>query len=300
MQPGIALRLQAVLLMSGLAAGCHDAPAPEPPPPPVLAAIGGLRGPESVLHDAQQDVYFVSNLNGGLLTRDGNGFISRVDATTLQTKLKWIESGRNGAWLDAPKGMAIIGDTLYVSDIGVVRKFDRRSGAPRGAIALAGSILVNDLTTDGRSVYASDTGVMPGPGITFVSTGTDAIWKITDDRPEKIASGSGLGHPNGLDAVDGTLRVLTFGDNEVFDLEDGKPHDAAKLPRGQLDGLVHLGNGVILASSWKGNGIYRGTRDGPFTRILSGIDAPADIGYDAKRHRLLIPHSNEVTIHHVE
>lgn len=297
MQTGWIPRCPAVLLVLALGA-CHAVPADlqqDPSPPPAIAVIGDLRGPESVLHDAQQDVYFISNLNGGLLTRDGNGFISRVDAKTLRVELQWIAGG-----LDAPKGMAILGDTLYVSDIGAVRKFDRRTGAPRGVIPLPQTTLVNDLTTDGRSVFASDTGVKPGPGITFVATGTDAIWKITDDRAEKIASGAILGHPNGLDAVGGALRVITFGGDAVYDLDDGVPRNVTKLPSGQLDGIVHIAPDVILASSWKGNGIYRGPRDGPFMRILSGIDAPADIGYDLTRHRLLVPHSNEVTIHVVQ
>jgi hypothetical protein len=137
------------------------------PAPPALAVIGDLRTPESVLHDPKQDVYFITNVNGALLTADNNGFISRVDAKTMQVNLKWIDAGKNGIHLDAPKGMAIVGDTLYVSDIAGVRKFDRRTGAPTGLIALTGATLINDLTTDGTSVYASDTAVIPGPGTTF-------------------------------------------------------------------------------------------------------------------------------------
>src|SRR5687768_12172618 len=80
-----------------------------PPPmtalaPPAMSTITRLRGPESVLYDAAQDVYFISNLNGGLQTVDNNGFISRVTAETLEIDLKWIEGGAKGVRLDAPKG----------------------------------------------------------------------------------------------------------------------------------------------------------------------------------------------------
>jgi hypothetical protein len=277
------------------------------PAPPAVALITGLRTPESVLYDPQQDVYFISNINGAMLTIDGNGFISRVDAKTLAIDRQWIAGGRNGVRLDGPKGMAIVGDALYVSDITAVRKFDRRSGAPLGEIALPGATFINDLATDGRSVYASDTGVRIGPGTTFVDTGSDAIWKLTDDRPEKLASGrEELRHPNGLDWVGGRLRVVTFGPNEVYELDVTSPKGGTKksvatLPEGLLDGLVDLPDGTILVSSWQGEGIYRGTAGGDFYPILAGTDAPADIGYDARRHRLLVPHSsaNEVTIHEV-
>jgi hypothetical protein len=267
--------------------------------PPALAVITKLRGPESVLHDREQDLYFISNLDGGLLTVDNNGFISRVHPDSMQVELKWIEGGRGGVRLDAPKGMAILGDTLYVSDITAVRKFDRRTGASLGEIALQGAALINDIATDGKSLYVSDTGLLTGPGTTFYPTGSDAIWKITGDRPEKLASSTTLGHPNGIDYVDGKLRVVTFGPNEIYELEDGKKHDLAQLPRGQLDGLVHLDDGTALVSSWEGDGIYREMERGKFEPILTGIDAPADIGYDFKRHHLLVPSSgtNQVTIH---
>jgi DNA-binding beta-propeller fold protein YncE len=261
---------------------------------PAAATITQLAGPESVLYDPDQDVYFISNINGGLLERDGNGFISRVDPGTMRVELRWLEG------LDAPKGMAVAGDSLYVSDIGVVRRFDRRTGASRGVIALPGSTLVNDLTTDGSAVYVSDTGVRPAAGITFAPTGTDAIWKIRDGRAERIAAGRELHQPNGIDWVDGQLYVATFGADEVYRLDGNGRKDAVRLPRGQLDGLVHLPDGRRLVSSWIGNAVYAGSPvKGEFVAVLRGLEAPADLGYDSKRNLLLVPNSpaNQVTVH---
>lgn len=267
--------------------------------PAALTTITRLRGPESALHDPGQDVYFISNLNGGLQTVDNNGFISRVNPETMFVELKWIEGGRNGVRLDAPKGMGIVGETLYVSDVTAVRKFDRRSGAPRGEIALPGATLINDIATDGQSVYVSDTGLRVGPGTTFYKTGTDAIWKISGDRPEKIASGPELRHPNGLAFVDGKVWAVSFGPNVLYALDGTKPDVIGHLPEGLLDGVVRLDDGTVLISSWLGEGIYRGRPGDDFQPVLTGIDAPADIGYDAKRRRLLLPSSgtNQVTIH---
>jgi hypothetical protein len=63
--------------------------------------------------------------------------------------------------------------------------------------------------------------------------------------------------------------------------------------------VVRLEDGSVLVSSWLGEGIYRGRAGRRFTPVLTGIDAPADIGYDTKRHLLLLPISgaNQVTIH---
>jgi hypothetical protein len=268
-------------------------------PPPAAGMITGLRGPESVLYDPQQDVYFISNINGGLLTVDNNGFISRVQADSLAVELKWVEGGKNGVTLDGPKGMAIVGEILYVADVEAVRKFDRRTGMPQGSIPLPGATLINDLTTDGRSVYVSDTGVRPAAGITFQATGTDAIWKIDGERAEKIAAGTELRQPNGLDFVSGTLRVVTFAGDELYALDGGKRKTLAHLPGGQLDGLVHLPDGRVAITSWLAKEVFVGNPGGPFAPLLAGVSAPADIGYDVKRHRLLLPSStaNQVTIH---
>jgi hypothetical protein len=276
-----------------------------PPPmivraPAAIATITKLRAPESVLYDPEQDVYLISNINGQMLSVDNNGFLSRVDAKTLAIEPQWVMAGKNGVTLDAPKGMAILGDTLYVTDIDTVRKFDRRTGMPRGHLDLPGSSFLNDIATDGTSLYVSDTGIRTGPGNTFFDTGTDAIWKITNDRAEKLADSGDLLHPNGLDLVDGTLRVVSFRGNELYDLTGGKKKNVRRLPYGQLDGLTHLADGTALVSSWKGDGIYRADGD-TFRPILTSMDAPADLGYDTKRHRLLVPQptANVVTIHDV-
>ena len=68
------------------------------------------------------------------------------------------------------------GDTLFVSDVTGVRKFDRRTGAPRGFVPIPGATFLNDLTSDGRSVYVSDTGLAMGSGVTFIRTAGKEEW----------------------------------------------------------------------------------------------------------------------------
>ena len=271
-------------------------------PPAVQSITSGLAGPESVLYDPQQDVYFISNINGGLLDKDNNGFITRVDANNLTVNLKWIEGGKNGVTLDGGKGMAIVGETLYVSDVSAVRKFNRRTGMPEGEIALPGATTINDMTTDGKRVWVSDTGVIPASGQTFFSSGTDAVWQIENDRATKIASGTDLKQPNGLAYVNGNLWVVTFGGAELYQLDGGSKKNVTELPRGQLDGLVALPDGTFFVTSWDGMCVYRGKSGGAFEPILQAIPTPADIGYDTKRNLLMVPasSSNRVTLHPVK
>jgi len=258
-----------------------------------------LQTPESVLYDADQDVYFISNINGNPTAVDDNGYISRVNAETLQGDMKWVEGGKANVTLNAPKGLAILGDTLYVCDLTVVRKFDRKTGAPKGEVAIPGSTFMNDAASDGKSVYVSDSGLKAGAGGNFEPTGTDAVWQITADKPKQIAKGKDLKAPNGVEIADGKVWVVTFGANELYQIDKGKKTNVTTLPKGSLDGLVHLADGSFLVSSWDAKAVYRGKPGGAFTAVIENVNSPADIGYDTKRKRVLIPHFMDsiVTVH---
>ena len=258
-----------------------------------------LQTPESVLYDADQDVYFISNINGNPTAVDDNGYISRVNAETLQGEMKWVEGGKANVTLNAPKGLAILGDILYVCDLTVVRKFDRKTGAPKGEVAIPGSTFMNDAASDGKSVYVSDSGLKAGAGGNFEPTGTDAVWQITADKPKQIAKGKDLKAPNGVEIADGKVWVVTFGANELYQIDKGKKTNVTTLPKGSLDGLVHLADGSFLVSSWDAKAVYRGKPGGAFTAVIENVNSPADIGYDTKRKRVPIPHFMDsiVTVH---
>jgi hypothetical protein len=262
--------------------------------------LTGFQTPESVLYDADQDIYFVSNINGQPTAADDNGFISRINPDTLQIDLKWIDAAKPDILLNAPKGLGILGDDLYVADLTVVRKFNRKTGKPDGEIKIPGSTFLNDVASDGKSVYVTDSGMKAGAN-GFEGTGTDAVWKITNDKAERIASGTDLNRPNGVDIADGKIWVVSFASNELYQIVNGKKTSVAKIPKGSLDGLVHLSDGSFLVSSWESKTVYRG-KGNAFTPVVENVDSPADIGYDTKRHRLLVPHfmENVVTIHDIQ
>lgn len=269
----------------------QPAPAAEPAivaPPIVLE--GDFATPESALYDADQDVYFVSNINGGPLDADGNGFISRIDAGTQAVTWRWVDGSNDGFTLNAPKGMALTGDVLWVTDIDVVRRFDRRSGAPLGEIAIAGSTFLNDLAVAaGGGVYVSDSGMRAGAE-GLEPSGTASIWRIAaDDTVERLIDGAELMAPNGLAEVDGQLWAVGFGGDELYRVADGARHDAVALPAGSLDGLVVFTDGDALVSSWDASAVFRGPLAGPFEVVVADVVSPADIGYDAGRKLVLVP-----------
>jgi sugar lactone lactonase YvrE len=264
---------------------------PKPAAPTPVAKYSGFSHPESVLYDADNDRYLVSNINGSPFDKDNNGFISVLSPDGQNTTLKWIEGGKNNVKLDAPKGLAIAKGVLYAADLTVVRMFDLKSGAPKGEVAVAGSTFLNDLASgpDGK-VYASDSGVKMGANSKFEPTGTDAVFSIDKGHAKAIAKSKDLGQPNGLAWTDKGLAVCTMGATEVFRLDDkGARQDVTKTPAGHLDGLLVLGD-TLLVTSHDASAIFRGKLGGTFEVALPDQKSPADIGYDTKRGRVLVPH----------
>jgi sugar lactone lactonase YvrE len=254
-----------------------------------LPITEGFETPESVLYDADSDIYLVSNINGKPVEADDNGYIAKVSPDGKITEGKWIDGTKDTVKLDAPKGMAISGGILYVADITVVRKFDAKTGEPKGEVKIAGSTFLNDVApaADG-GVFVTDTGV----DASFKPNGSDAIYKIgKDDKVKPLIKDKGLANANGIVAApDGSVWVVTFGSGEIYQVDaKGKKQAAQKLPKGQLDGVVMLDGGDFLVSSWEGSAVYRGKPGGEWKPVVENVKSPADIGYDSKRKRLMIP-----------
>jgi hypothetical protein len=263
----------------------------------------GLATPESVLYDDTADLYLSSNIDGKPLDADGKGFIAKLKPDGTVETLKWIESGKNKVTLNAPKGMAFMGDHLYVADLDTVRIFDRKTGAPAGEVKVPGATFLNDVALHDGHIIVTDTG-MKAAATGFEPSGTEAVYSIDKDKKlTTIAKGAELGKPNGVLSGKDKIWVVTFGTDELYSLDSkGKKGDVNKLPKGQLDGIVALpGSDDLLVSSWESSAVYRGKPGGEWKPIVEGVKAPADIGYDTKRGRLLIPrfNDNEIDVYEV-
>ncbi len=271
-------------------AGVAAKPAAPAKPTAAVTFKEGIATPESVLYDAETDTYLVSNINGAPLDKDNNGFIAELAPDGKVVNAKLIEGGKNKVTLNAPKGSALKDGVLYVADIDTVRMFDRKTGAPKGEVALKGATFANDvaLGPDGN-LYVSDSGLNPK----FESTGTDAIWVITlGKKPsaKALIKSKDLHSPNGLLVTKDAIHTVCFTAPELltYDLKGKKVGEAAKLPNGGLDGLLMVGD-ELLVSSWGAKTIYRGKLGGEFKEAFTDLEAPADFGFDSKRNRVLVP-----------
>ena len=254
----------------------------------MVVADVGFSTPESVEYYAAEDVYLVTNINGSPFAVDGNGFISKLKPDGSVIDLKWIDGAKKGVTLNGPKGAAIAGKNLFVADGSQVHVFELPSGKQKKSISIKGSTFLNGITPgSGGSVYVTDSGYNEG----FAPSGTDAIYQVwANGKYKAIIKDKEMGHPNGIWDDNGRLVVNTFGSGKLFSVDaSGKQTAMPTPPNGGLDGLVKLKDGRFITSSWGGSALYVLNKDGKFSVLADSLDAPADLGVDTKRNRVLIP-----------
>lgn len=271
-------------------------------PGPIAIKDVGLATPESVQYEPVSDVYLVSNINGGPLDKDDNGFISKISPEGKVLELKWIDGASADVELNAPKGFGVSNGKLFVADIDVIRTFDLATGKPEKQIKVSGASFLNDVAVapDG-TVFISDTGLKAGKeGLEPAKK--DAIYKVsTDGKLSTLIKGESLGLPNGLSADANGVWVATWQGKLYRVSNDGKQEAAVNVPGDQLDGLLRTADGQTIISSWGKSSVFIGTADGQFSPLVADLKAPADLGYDAQRNQILVPlfTENAIQIHKV-
>ena len=259
----------------------------------ITIANVGLAEPESVLHDTVDDVYYVSNIHGGIADKDDNGFISRIAPDGGVLALKWVDGTAASTTLHAPKGLAIAGRTLYVADIDSVRLFELPSGKPQGEIPIPGARFLNGLTALSTGEVFGTESALRVEAASVTPTGHDFIYRIDTDRRVTIVRQSPqLQQPNGITSLpSGHLLVATRGAAEVHELTPaGEQRKIHVLPGSVIDGVGQTPDGRIFASSWQSSEVYVLAPNGQVSSAFGKLAAPAaDFHFDTKRQRILLP-----------
>lgn len=295
---------RALALVSLMALGCDKQDQPEPGALPAAAdkvgETAGMNVPESVRYDAELDVYYVANINGNPSQKDNNGFIARVRADSTSVVTMLVEGGKNGATLNAPKGMALSGDTLIVADIDVLRMFDRSTGKPLGAVTVAPRAqFLNDVAVGPDGVYITDTGIFFDDKGAMTHPGTNRIYKVSGGKATVIASGDSLMNPNGIawDEANKRWILAPFGSPNLQVLTAGqKVPTTLTVGPGGYDGVEVLANGNVLVSSWADSSVWIAHGGTHMVKLVRGVSAPADIGVDTKRNVVAVPRFNDAKV----
>lgn len=248
-----------------------------------LRAVTGLKTPESVIQAKDGKVY-VSEING--FGVDGDGQISVIE----HGKASVFSTG-----LDDPKGLAIIGDFLFVADKTKIIKINLADGSKKTTFVEASAFasppqFLNDLESDAEgNLYVSDSGDILGSGKGGI------IYKVNQDgRVTKLIDGTKNANilaPNGLliDQASKKLLEVDFTSGVLYQLEDanGVLKEVAK-GFGGGDGIVQT-NGKLYVSDWKSGKVFAVDAQGGVTLLKSGYQSAADIALTTDGKTLMVP-----------
>jgi len=246
--------------------------------------ISGLKMPESVVQATDGRV-FVSEING--FGVDGDGQISVIEAGQVTLFAKG---------LDDPKGLAIIGQSLYVADNKRILKL-ALSGPKQGQAEVFAAatafpvtpLFLNDLEADlAGNLYVSDSGDLKGKGgaVYQINAQGQVRLLINGQQDNRILA------PNGLlmddtgdvlmvvDFASGILYSYNLATKQLLDIAEGL---------GGGDGVVHHANGSMFVSDWKNGKVFRLDMNGDVTPLAATYQSAADIALTKDEKVLMVP-----------
>ena len=259
---------------------------------PVWNLTTGFAAPESAYYDAASNAVFVSSINGQILEKDGNGYISRLSPDGKVVAEKWATG------VHAPKGLRSARGVLYAADIDSVVGFDITSGKEVSRVVVNGAQFLNDLATapDG-TVYVSDSAALK---IFEVKGATSSVF---------VEGAEVVEQPNGLLVDGGRLILGTIGPAPVpgaargggargpapsghlyaFDRTSKQRTLVTTQPVGGIDGIELDGSGGLLVTDVLGQRLLRVSRTGAVTVLAKFTAGGADFGYIAARRLAIVP-----------
>ena len=245
--------------------------------------VDGLNEPESAVFDKNSNAIYISNINGDPLNLDKNGYISKISVDGQILEKKWV------AGLDAPKGMAIFKDYLFISDLNKIWK-------------------INILNKNKKKIPVNDAGflndvVADKNGIIYVSDMfKNRIYKLKNEDITIWKQSKLLDSPNGLLIEGNNLIIASWGKIKTgFETEvkgklikvNLKTREIKKFfsnrPIGNLDGIVFNKDNGYLSTDWINGKLFSINKKGIVTNSFKVNKGAADLEILMHKNLILIP-----------
>lgn len=245
--------------------------------------IKNLPNPESVVFDNNRETIYVSNQSYG--GKPGSGSIGKLSLTGKIINKEWVKG------LTEPKGIAIKGNSLFVSDITSLIEIDINAGKIIKKYKAEGSNFLNDVAIDSDgNVFVSDM---------FNSS----IYKLDTKKNFKVWLASPmLENPNGLLIKNDNLLISAWGrfDNKKpltakkghliqVSLKTQKIIKLTSTALGNLDGIQNFSDNKLIISDWVSGNIFQSDKSYEFKKIIDLEQSTGDIAYIKDKNLLLIP-----------
>lgn len=201
--------------------------------------INGFSMPESVTSTGKR--FFVSNQGQDVFSKDGDGFISEISGDGKLVELKFAPL--KGV-LNAPKGMTIADDVLYVADLDRVVGFDINTRKTVFEILIPETQVLND-------ICRLDDGFI---GVTETVSGN--IYKINTKTKSfeiigNIPTVNGIAYNRNTNLLVVCSNGKNYGEGGIFIKKGSNPfEELSGIPQGFFDGIEFLDDDNLLISDW--------------------------------------------------
>jgi sugar lactone lactonase YvrE len=233
-----------------------------------------LKVPESVIFDAKNKVLYAANITGTEpWGADGKGSIGKIGLDGKIINVDWVTG------LQAPKGMGIYNDKLYVADLLEIAVIDIASGKIEGRIKIKGAKGLNDISIDPSGIiYVTDS---QGKRLYKVESGNSVTMMLDS-----------LAGPNGVLVSGKNLYLLNNGG--IYKVNQGAKNSISLIADGMeggTDGVENVKNDDFIISCWAG-AVWYLNGDGRKELLFDGKSIgknTADIGFDPTTKMVYVP-----------
>ncbi len=251
----------------------------------------GISHPESALYSHKHRAIIVSNItSGNPVETQRVSYLSMIAPDGKMIRSQWIQN------LKAPKGMAVFGDDLYVSDVNEIVRINIPKGKITKTWKVKDAKFLNDVVADNAgNIYVTD-------------MFTDTIHKISKNNLSVWIKSSGLRGPNGL-FTDGKEHIIltqwgsdvdpkTFmakNPGHILALSLTGPNDKIvenTNATGHFDGISGDSAGNLWVSDWMTGDVYTVMKNGSAEKRYNFGQGAADLSVAKELNLLLVPQMN--------
>ncbi|MBC7922676.1 MAG: hypothetical protein H7Z75_16480 [Ferruginibacter sp.] len=241
---------------------------------PVWETDTTLRTPECVLYEPGKKVLYVACINGNPTLDNKGSYIAKIGLDGKVVQLKFTDN------LNSTKGMGILGDKLYVTEMTQVVEIALATGKILQRYPIKGAKFLNDIAVDTQK------------GVVYLTDSDDSkVWGVTNGKASVVLEGAPLKGPNGL-LFENNQLLIGNGDGSLltFNPATKKLATVAK-GMGGIDGIVALGNKQYVVTEWGGKIWYIHADGSTELKVDTSPEKinSADIGYNPTTKVLFVP-----------
>ncbi len=206
-----------------------------------IVTIDGFTSPQAITMTNLS--VFVSNTNNADFVKNGSGFISKLDRTGKIIDLQFIAN------LNAPRGMAILDNILYVVDIDTLKGFNLTTKKQMLNLPISGTNSLNDIVIKDSSVLLvadSETGLILLIDLKKKSYYTFVAIENNLGTLQNMAIDKKFLYVSTFDKQHAKSRILRI---NIQTKEIGVIHEFSE----KISGIELTENGGIIVASWGRN-----------------------------------------------